>query len=153
MAQTVTPFGLDHQGTQPTRRDPAQVLRECMAAHHVTTQDLADRWGVSRVVAWRILAGERPIAWDRLRSLPRPVLADWCARFGASVEGRPVRGIEGETLDVTVQLGRLADEVRAATADGRLDEGERVRIRDAASKLLDEVSDVLRVVSMVPGVG
>lgn len=146
MSQSLTPYGLSVKGTQPLRDDPARVLRECMAAHSVTIAQMADRWGVSATVAQRIVAGERPIAWHRLRSLPRAVALDFYSKCAASVEGKPTRSVEGEHLDVVVQLGRLTEELRVALADGRLDDAERSRIRDAAARLAAEVADVQRAV-------
>lgn len=141
MAQSVTPFGLPVKGPQPLRRNPVHVLRECMSTHGVTVEDLASRWGVSRTVAQRIVAGERPIAWDRLRSLPRAVAADWCARWGASIEGRPTRHVEGEALDVTAAVGALSQLVIDAVRDGvTADEAAAVTAQIARARLeLDDL--------------
>jgi uncharacterized membrane protein YebE (DUF533 family) len=82
----------------------------------------------------------------RLEQLPASVLADWHRTCAARLDAKPTRSLEGEHLDVVVELGRVSELIREAQADGRIDDAERARIRNALARLAGEVADAQRAV-------
>lgn len=146
MSQTVSPIRSVRKAAESVAPSAARTLREALNAHSVSREKLAEIWGVCRTRASSIIDGEGPTL-ERFALLPASVQADFCRRHGAQVEASPVRSLEGEHLDVVVELGRLTDELRAATADGRVDDAERARIRRAVAKLAGEVADLQRAVA------
>jgi hypothetical protein len=122
-------------------------LREALAAHSVNREKLAAIWGVSRTRASVIIDGEGPTL-ERFSMLPASVQVDFCRRHGAQLDAKPTRSLEGEHLDVVVELGRVSELIREAQADGRIDDAERGRIRNALARLAGEVADAQRAVGL-----
>lgn len=60
--------------------------------------------------------------------------------------------VEGEVMDVAINFGHMADTIRAAMVDGRLDACEIARIKEHARTLKNEVDQLLDAVGIVGGV-
>lgn len=56
--------------------------------------------------------------------------------------------VDGETSDCMIAMGKLADEIRFALADDELDSAERIRIKEYARKLNEEISQLLNAAGM-----
>jgi hypothetical protein len=118
-------------------------LRECLSRHHVSYEGVSRLWGLSKARTAVLLDNiER-----RLEQLPASVLADWHRTCAARLDAKPTRSVEGEHLDVVVELGRVTDGIRAALADGKVDDAERAEIRRLVAGLMTECEDLARAVS------
>lgn len=51
--------------------------------------------------------------------------------------------IEGETADIAIALGKLADEIRFAMKDDEIDAAERIRIKEYARELKHQVDELM----------
>lgn len=56
--------------------------------------------------------------------------------------------VNGETADCMVSMGKLADEIRFALKDGYLDSAERIRIKEYARTLINEIEQLLDAAGM-----
>ena len=51
--------------------------------------------------------------------------------------------VDGEVADISIALGEIASRIREARIDGIFDTGERIRIKDAARTIKQEVEQLL----------
>lgn len=138
------------KATDSVSSGPAQLLRDALSAHGLCIRDAASIWGVSEKQAQRLLDGGedgRPCNWARLAALPPPVLATWGRLLASVADGRPVRGLDEETLDVVEACGEVARLHREAMAAGVFDATRARSIRKATLRVICEAADLPRAVA------
>lgn len=58
--------------------------------------------------------------------------------------------VDGEIADISIALGELATRIREASIDGVFDTAERIRIKDAARTIKQEVEQLLDAAGIKP---
>ena len=144
MSPTIAALPAIRKANDEQTPSSARALREALAAHSVSYEVVGRRWGNCKSRVATVLHG----LMERIDALPATVRADWHRRCLAQLEAKPVRSLEGEHLDVVVELGRVSELLREAMADGSIDDAERARIRNAVAKLAGEVADCQRAVGL-----
>lgn len=113
-------WAADPRYCEETKRNPLDRIRDML--------DALDAAGAGEFARWAIDYMAAPLSGHFVFNDP-----------ATSDKG----SIEGEVCDVTIALGKLADEIRFARQDGDIDGQELARIKDYARQLKREVDELL----------
>jgi transcriptional regulator with XRE-family HTH domain len=126
-------------------------------------KQIADIMGMEKRTVYSILSGKIKISLDFLHAATiatngYPEVSKYlepngfCLKKIKSDIESDKGTVDGEAVDVTMALTKLVKTARDALVDDTLTTAERVRIKDAARVIKDEVDQLLNVVGIKGGV-
>ena len=119
-ARLVQYWAADPRYCEETKRNPLDRIRDMLEA--------LDMAGAGEFARWAVDYLAEPLG----------------GQFAFKEAAKSDKGnFDAELADVTIALGKLADEIRFAKEDGRIDTKEKIRIKNYEQKLRRELDELL----------